>query len=106
MAYKEIGTDMRGNKITLEQEEEVVRLYRSRKYSIKKILSLTGIGSEQTVYRILAGRDNIEMIRRTNPAKKLCVNLDAEAAKCLKKANPKNVSEWISNCIKKATTKV
>lgn len=97
---------MRGNKITLEQEEEVVRLYRSKKHSIKEILSLTGIGSGQTVYRILAGRDDIEMIRRTNPAKKLCVNLDSDAAKCLKKAHPKNVSEWISNCIKKAATKV
>ena len=93
-------------RISSEQQEEVVRLYRSKKYSIKEILSLTGIGSEQTVYRILAGRDDIEMIRRTNPAKKLCVNLDSEAAKCLKEAHPKNVSEWISNCIKKAATKV
>ena len=91
-------------RISSEQQEKVVRLYRSKKYSIKEILALTGIGSEQTVYRILAGRDDVEMIRRTNPAKKLCVNLDSEAEKCLKKANPKNVSEWISNCIKKAAT--
>ena len=41
-------------RLSSEQQEDVVRLYRSKKYSIKEILALTGIGSEQTVYRILA----------------------------------------------------
>ena len=43
--------------ISLEQEEEVVRLYRSEKYTIKQICKMTGVVSEQTIYRILRERN-------------------------------------------------
>lgn len=89
-------------RLSSEQQEEVVRLYRSKKYSIKEILALTGIGSEQTVYRILAGRDDIEMMRRTSPTKKYSVNLDTEAVKVLETVNPRNISQWINDLIVKA----
>lgn len=89
-------------RLSSEQQEEVVRLYRSKKYSIKEILALTGIGSEQTVYRILAGRDDIEMMRRTSPTKKYSVNLDTEAVRVLETVNPRNISQWINDLIVKA----
>ena len=89
-------------RLSSEQQEEVVRLYRSKKYSIKEILALTGVGSEQTVYRILAGRDDIEMMRRTSPTKKYSVNLDTEAVRVLETVNPRNISQWINDLIVKA----
>lgn len=89
-------------RLSSEQQEEVVRLYRSKKYSIKEILALTGIGSEQTVYRIIAGRDDVEMMRRTSPTKKYSVNLDTEAVKVLDTVNPRNISQWINDLIVKA----
>lgn len=89
-------------RLSSEQIEDVVRLYRSKKYSIKEILALTGIGSEQTVYRILAGRDDIEMMRRTSPTKKYSVNLDTEAVRVLETVNPRNISQWINDLIVKA----
>lgn len=89
-------------RISSEQQEEVVRLYRGKKYSIKEILALTGIGSEQTVYRIIAGRDDVEMMRRTSPTKKYSVNLDTEAVRVLDTVNPRNISQWINDLIVKA----
>lgn len=89
-------------RLSSEQIEEVVRLYRSKKYSIKEILALTGVGSEQTVYRIIAGRDDVEMMRRTSPTKKYSVNLDTEAVRVLDTVNPRNISQWINDLIVKA----
>lgn len=89
-------------RLSSEQQEEVVRLYRSKKYSIKEILALTGVGSEQTVYRIIAGRDDVEMMRRTSPTKKVSVNLDNEAVSVLDIVNPRNISQWINDLIVKA----
>lgn len=89
-------------RLSSEQQEEVVRLYRSKKYSIKEILALTGIGSEQTIYRIIAGRDDVEMMRRTSPTKKVSVNLDNEAVSVLDIVNPRNISQWINDLIVKA----
>lgn len=103
MAYKKIDKYMRGNKITLEQIEEVVRLYMSKKYSIKEILVQTGVRSEQTIYRILDGRNDIERMRRKSPVKKISITLDEDTNKIIDKTNPKNLSEWVCSCIKKAT---
>ena len=89
-------------RLSSEQIEEVVRLYRSKKYSIKEILALTGVGSEQTIYRIIAGRDDIEMMKRTSPTKKYSVNLDTEAVRVLETVNPRNISQWINDLIVKA----
>lgn len=89
-------------RLSSEQIEEVVRLYRSKKYCIKEILALTGIGSEQTIYRIIAGRDDVEMMRRTSPTKKYSVNLDTEAVRVLETVNPRNISQWINDLIVKA----
>ena len=37
--------------ITLEQQEEVVRLYQSHLLTIKQIMMVSGVKSEQTIYR-------------------------------------------------------
>ena len=86
-------------RLSSEQIEEVVRLYRSKKYSIKEILALTGIGSEQTVYRIIAGRDDIEMMRRTSPSKKYSINLDEKAQSIIESVKPRNISQWLNELI-------
>ena len=82
--------------ISLEQEEEVVRLYRSEKYTIKQICEMTGVASEQTIYRILRER-NIpkRKIRR------ITVSLDHETELILDKVKPKNLSKYICEIIKK-----
>ena len=43
--------------ISIEQEQEVIRLYRGRKHSIKAIMAKTGVRSEQTIYRILSANN-------------------------------------------------
>lgn len=86
-------------RISSEQQEEVVKLYRSKKYSIKEILDKTGVRSEQTVYRILAGRDDIEMMRRTSPSKKYSINLDEKAQSIIESVKPRNISQWINELI-------
>lgn len=47
----------RGRILTIEQEEQVVVLYK-QEFEIKEIMRRTGIKSEQTIYRIL-DRSNI-----------------------------------------------
>ena len=70
--------------ISLEQEEEVVRLYRSEKYTIKQICEMTGVASEQTIYRILRER-NIPKRKIRRITKKISVSLDHEAELILDK---------------------
>jgi len=70
--------------ITLEQEEEVVRLYRSEKYTIKQICKMTGVLSEQTIYRILRER-NIPKREIRIITKKISVSLDHETELILDK---------------------
>ena len=75
--------------ISIDQEEEVVRLYRAQKHTVKQIMALTGVRSEQTIYRILDNR------------KKISICLDEETDDILKRAKPKNVSEWVCEMIVK-----
>lgn len=83
----EEGHTMSGKRITLLQEEEVVRLYKTHQYAIREIMERTGVKSEQTIYRILSDY-NIPMIRRKSVSK-ISVNLDEETAQILKKPNPR-----------------
>ena len=86
--------------ITLEQEEEVVRLYRSEKYTIKQICEMTGVVSEQTIYRILRER-NIPKRKIRIITKKVSISLDYETELILDKIKPKNLSKYICDIIKK-----
>jgi hypothetical protein len=90
--------NMPGKRITLEQEEEAVRLYRSHKYSIKDILAKTGIKSEQTLYRIMYERE-IPMMRR-NGTGKVSLLVDNEVAAIIEEAKPHNLSEFLCELIK------
>ena len=86
--------------ITVEQEEEVVRLYRSQKYKIKDIMKMTGVRSEQTIYRILDAAD-VPRLKSKAPARKLSVTIDDEVLMLIEKDNPINLSKWICEKIKK-----
>lgn len=88
-------------RISNKQIEEVVKLYRSRKYSIKEIIEQTGVRSRQTIYRILDGRDDIQRMRRKRPVRKVSITLDEESYKVINRERPKNLSEWVCSCIKK-----
>ena len=85
--------------ITVEQEEEVVRLYRSQKYKIKDIMKMSGVRSEQTIYRILDGAD-VPRLKSKAPARKLSVTIDDEVLTLIEQDNPINLSRWICEKIK------
>lgn len=86
--------------ITVEQENEVVRLYKAQRHTIKEIMSMTGVGSEQTIYRILDDR-GIPRLKVRKPTRKITIGLDEETERLLTQANPKNISEWVCTMIKK-----
>ena len=91
--------NMPGKRITLEQEEEAVFLYRSNKYSIKDILEKTGIKSEQTLYRILGSRDIPRMLRKATA--RISLRADEEVSRIIEKEKPRNISEYLCYLIKK-----
>ena len=91
--------NMPGKRITLEQEEEAVCLYRSHKYSIKDILEKTGIKSEQTLYRILISRDIPTMLRKATA--RISLRADKEVSEIVEKEKPRNISEYLCYLIKK-----
>lgn len=86
--------------ITLNQENEVVRLYQSHRFTIKEIIAKTGVKSEQTIYRILA-RHNVPKIRKRKPVRKVSISLDETADTIIRRFKPKNLSEFICEMIKK-----
>ncbi|MBS6328004.1 MAG: hypothetical protein KH425_00150 [Prevotella bivia] len=85
--------------ITLEQQEEVVRLYQSHLLTIKQIMMVSGVKSEQTIYRIL---DDYRIPRREKrqAEMRLCISVDEYTAYIIDKAAPINISKWICEQIK------
>lgn len=86
--------------ISIEQEQEVIRLYRGRKHSIKQIMAQTGVRSEQTIYRILSA-NNVPKLKMRKPTRRISVGLDEEAEGIIRKARPRNLSEFVSEMIKR-----
>ena len=86
--------------ITEEQKKKCADLYKAGRYTIKEIMSISGIRSEQTVYRIL---DSLGIPRRPSrvTAMKTTISMDEETAGIVKELKPKNLSEWICGLIKK-----
>lgn len=85
--------------ISVEQQLLCQKLYKEGNYKIKEIMDITGIRSEQTIYRIL---DNAGIPRRPTrgTVMKASISMDKETADIIKKVNPKNLSEWICELIK------
>lgn len=85
--------------ITLEQQELCEKLYREGNYKIKEIMSITGIRSEQTIYRIL---DAAGIPRRPtrSTVMKATISFDKETVDIINAVDPKNLSEWVCNIIK------
>ena len=77
-----------------------MRLYRSQKYKIKDIMKMTGVRSEQTIYRIIDAAD-VPRLKSKAPARKLSVTIDDEVLTLIKEDNPINLSKWICEKIKK-----
>lgn len=90
--------NMPGKRITLKQEEEAVRLYRSHKHSIRDILDKTGIKSEQTLYRILISRDIPQMLRKATA--RISLRADKEVSEIVAKEKPRNISEYLCYLIR------
>lgn len=91
--------------ISKEQEQEVIRLYRGRKNSIKQIMAQTGVRSEQTIYRILSA-NNVPKQKTRKPTRRISVGLDEEAESIIRKARPSNISEFVSEMIKRGYGKL
>ena len=97
--YNSRTNNMARTLITVEQEEEVVRLYRSQRYKIKDIMKMSGVRSEQTIYRILDAAD-VPRLKSKAPARKLSVTIDDEVLTLIEQDNPINLSRWICEKIK------
>lgn len=88
--------------ITEEQKKQCIRLYKSKRFSIKEILTKTGIGSEQTVYRIL---DEADIPRqRRNSVHKSSISFDAETWNIIEQYHPRKLSQFVCEAIKKVYT--
>lgn len=87
--------------IKVEQQILCERLYQEGNHTIKEIMSLTGIRSEQTIYRILDAA-NIPRRPSRQAVQKVSVSLDKDAADIIREVNPKNLSKWICDLIKLA----
>lgn len=85
--------------IKVEQQILCEKLYIEGNHTIKEIMDITGIRSEQTIYRIL---DAAEIPRRPSrkAVHKISLSIDKDTMEIIKKENPKNISEWICNIIK------
>ena len=86
--------------ITDIQKDKVISLYISQKHTIKKIMQLTGVRSEQTIYAIL-DEAHISRFKTRKVVKKISVGVDAELNEIIEKENPKNIAEFVCNMAKK-----
>lgn len=86
--------------IEREKREEVVRLYKEEKHTIKEIMKITGVRSEQTIYAIL-DETHISRFKTRKVVKKISVGVDAELYEIIEKENPKNIAKFVCNMAKK-----
>lgn len=90
----------RPRSITQGQTEAVIRLYRAQKLTVKQIMAQTGVRSEQTIYRILSA-NNVPKLKMRKPTRRISVGLDEEAERIIREARPRNISEFVSEMIKR-----
>ena len=81
------------------KKEEVVRLYKAQKHTIKEIMRLTGVRSEQTIYMIL-NETNTPRLKIRKAVKHLTISIDAELLFHIDRVRPKNISKWVCDMAK------
>lgn len=84
--------------MTEEQKDELVRLYVEKEYNDKEIMKNLGIGSSQTVYRILKER-NVPLRRMKEPYIRKTISFDNHTYSIIESKNLKNLSAWICKLI-------
>lgn len=89
--------------ISVDQQVMCEKLYKEGELKIKEIMAVTGIRSEQTVYRIL---DAAGIPRRPTrgTVMKATISMDKETVDIINRVNPRNLSEWICDLIKNSDT--
>ena len=85
--------------ITDKQKEEVKRLYLLQKHTIRQIMELTGVRSEQTIYVILDDA-RIPRFKTRNIVRRISIGIDEELNNIIEKEKPKNTTEFICNMAK------
>lgn len=85
--------------ISQEQRKQCIDLYRQG-IAISEIINQTGIRSTQTIYKILQS-GNIER-RPTKAGFRATISFDEQTAEIIRKANPKNLSQYICMMVQKA----
>ena len=85
--------------ITDKQKEEVKRLYLLQKHTIRQIMELTGVRSEQTIYVILDDA-RIPRVKTRNIVRRISIGIDEELNNIIEKEKPKNTAEFICNMAK------
>lgn len=86
--------------ITEEQKKVCIQLYKEGAVSIKEILERTGIGSEQSVYRIV-DEAGLPRLRR-NSAHKASISFDEETWAIIERHQPRKLSQFVCEAIRKA----
>lgn len=83
--------------ISNEQKKKVIHLYEQQHLTIKQIMDAAGIGSTQTVYRILDDAGVSKINRRS--IKRATISFDEQTWDIIKRYNPINLSKWICKII-------
>ncbi|SDB77163.1 Helix-turn-helix domain of resolvase [Bacteroides ovatus] len=86
----------RGRILTIEQEEQVIALYK-QEFTIKEIIKHTGVKSEQTIYRIL-DKNNIPRRPKLKGVGKVFITVEEDVAQILEKQT--NISLYVNEAIR------
>ena len=84
--------------ITEQQKQQCIALYKQGECSIRDIMKQTGIGSSQSVYRILE-RAGVEL-QRPSDTRRASITFDEEAWRIIERKQPRNLSKFVCKAIK------
>ena len=85
--------------LSQEQRRLCMELY-AQGVKVRDIMDRAGIGSAQTVYRIVGSGGRTARAEK-KLARRISVTLDAEAVDVMERTAPENVSGWICELIKR-----
>ncbi len=84
--------------ITEQQKQQCIALYKEGECSIREIMKRTGIGSSQSVYRILEKAG--VTLQRPNDTRRASITFDEEAWRIIERKQPRNLSKFVCKAIK------